>query len=92
MKKDNSTAKSKEEFDRRFDDGEDINDLIDMSKAKITRHGKKVRITLDVAEELVKDIDQVRERIGVDRGALIKVWLHEKVREEKEGRTKKTGV
>lgn len=83
MKKKNM-AKSKEEFDRRFDDGEDIHDLIDMSNAKITRHGKKVRITLDIAEELVRDIDSVRERIGVDRGALIKVWLHEKVQKEKE--------
>ena len=79
-------AKSPEEFDRRFDDGEDIHDLIDMSKARISRPGKKVRITLDIAEELVRDIDRVRERIGVDRGALIKVWLHEKVQSEKEGR------
>jgi hypothetical protein len=84
MKKNkNIVAKSTEEFDRRFDDGEDIHDLIDMSKAKVIRHGKKVRITLDVAEDLVKEIDQIREGIGVERGALIKVWLHEKVREEK---------
>ena len=89
MKKNNIMAKNTVEFDRRFNDGEDIHDLIDISNAKIIRYGKKVRITLDVAEELVKDIDQVRERIGVDRGALIKVWLHEKVREEKEGHTKK---
>ena len=27
-------AKSTEEFDRRFDDGEDIHDLVDMEKAK----------------------------------------------------------
>lgn len=84
MKKKNP-AKSTEEFDRRFDDGEDIHDLIDMSNARVTRHGKKVRITLDIAEELVRDIDRVRERIGVDRGAIIKVWLHEKVQKEKEG-------
>ena len=76
-------AKSTEEFDRRFDDGEDIHDLIDMSKAEIIRHGKKVRITLDIAEELIKDIDRIRKSIGVDRGALIKVWLHEKVQQEK---------
>jgi len=62
------TAKSTEEFDRRFDDGEDIHDLIDISKAKIVRHGKKVRITLDVAEDLVKEIDGIRDTIGVDRG------------------------
>jgi len=77
------TAKSTEEFNRRFDEGEDIHDLIDMSKSRIIRHGKKVRITLDVAEELVNEIDRIREKIGVDRGALIKVWLHERVKQEK---------
>ncbi|MDY6839553.1 MAG: CopG family transcriptional regulator [Thermodesulfobacteriota bacterium] len=76
-------AKNTKEFDRRFDNGEDIHDLIDLSKAKVVRHGKKVRITLDVAEELVKEIDRIRTRIGVDRGALIKVWLHERVSQEK---------
>jgi hypothetical protein len=40
------------------------------------------RVTLDIAESLVKDIDAIRERIGVDRDALIKVWLHEKVQQE----------
>jgi len=76
-------AKSTEEFDRRFDEGEDIHDLINMSKARIIRHGKKVRVTLDMAEELVNEIDRIRESIGVDRGALIKVWLHERVKQEK---------
>jgi hypothetical protein len=37
-------AKNTKEFDRRFDDGEDIHDLIDMNKAKIVRHEKKIRI------------------------------------------------
>jgi len=77
-------VKSTKEFDQRFDNGEDIHDLVDMSKAKVVRHGKKVRITLDVAEELVRDIDRIRASIGVDRGALIKVWLHERVQREKE--------
>jgi hypothetical protein len=76
-------AESAKEFDRRFDDGEDIHDLIDVSKAKIVRHGKKVRITLDIAEELVRDIDRIRDSIGVDRAALIKIWLHERVQQEK---------
>ena len=79
-------AKNTEEFDRRFDEGEDIHDLIDMDQAKIIRHGKKVRITLDVAEELVQDIDQIRKSIGVDRSALIKIWLHERVQQEKSNR------
>ncbi|MFH1704203.1 MAG: CopG family transcriptional regulator [Nitrospirota bacterium] len=76
-------AKSTKEFDRRFDAGEDIHNLIDMSKAAVVHQGKKVRITLDISESLVKEIDNIRQRIGVDRGALIKVWLHERVKQEK---------
>ena len=76
-------ARTSSEFDQRFDDGEDIHDLLDMSKATIINHGKKVRITLDMAESLVKEIDEIRARIGVDRGALIKVWLYEKILSEK---------
>ena len=78
-------AKSSAEFDRRFDSGEDIHDLIDISQADIISSRKKVRITLDVSESLVREIDEIRKQIGVDRGALIKVWLHEKVKEEKQG-------
>jgi hypothetical protein len=75
-------AKNNEEFDRRFDDGEDIHQLTDMSKVKITRPGRKIRLTLDVSEALVKDLDDIRNRIGVDRSALIKIWLHERVKQE----------
>ena len=60
MKKSNA-AKSSAEFDRRFDAGEDIHDLIDMSQATVIKQGKKVRITLDVAESVVKDIDELRK-------------------------------
>jgi len=84
----NKYVKSAGEFDRRFDEGEDIHDLVDMTKAKIIRHGRKVRITLDIAEELVKEIDQIRQSIGVDRAALIKIWLHERVQREKAGLTR----
>ncbi|MHB8881039.1 MAG: type II toxin-antitoxin system BrnA family antitoxin [Thermodesulfovibrionales bacterium] len=76
-------AKSAKEFDQRFDAGEDVHDLIDMEKAKVKRHGKKVRLTIDVAESLVNELDEIRQMIGVDRGALIKVWLHERVTQEK---------
>jgi hypothetical protein len=84
MKK-KSQAATADEFDKRFDAGEDITDLIDLSRARVSHPGRKVRITLDIAESLVRDIDAIRDRIGVDRGALIKVWLHEKVRKEKLG-------
>ncbi len=81
--KNKKVAKSAEEFDRRFNEGEDIHDLINISKAGIVRHGKKVRITLDIAEGLLQEIDRIRNEIGVDRAALIKIWLHERVHKEK---------
>lgn len=81
--KEKKLAKNAREFDQRFDAGEDIYDLIDMEKAKIGQHGKKVRLTIDVAESLVNELDEIRQKIGVDRGALIKVWLHERVMQEK---------
>ncbi|MCF8051037.1 MAG: hypothetical protein K9L59_07345 [Desulfobacterales bacterium] len=42
-----------------------------------------VRVTLDISATLLKEIDAIRSSIGVDRSALIKVWLHERVQQEK---------
>jgi len=80
--KEKAFAKNSDELDRRFDDGEDIHELTDMSQAKITRPGRKIRLTLDVSETLVRDLDEIRSRIGVDRSAIIKIWLHERVKQE----------
>ncbi len=38
-----SFAKSNDEFDRRFDAGEDIHELVDITQATVTRPGRKVR-------------------------------------------------
>ena len=78
-----SFANNNDEFDRRFDAGEDIHELVDMSQATVARPGRKVRLTLDVSEALVKDLDDIRNKIGVDRSAIIKIWLHERVQQEK---------
>lgn len=76
-------ASSTNEFDRRFDDGEDIHDLIDLSKAKVERLGQRIQFTVDVPESLARDIGEIGERIGVDTPSLIRVWLYERVRQEK---------
>ena len=78
-----SFAKNNDEFDSRFDAGQDIHELVDMSQATVSRPGRKGRLTLDVSEALVKDLDDIRSKIGVDRSAIIKIWLHERVQQEK---------
>ena len=60
-------AKNSDEFDRRFDAGEDIHDVVDMSQATISRPERKIRLTLDVSESLVKDLDEIRNKEGSKR-------------------------
>jgi metal-responsive CopG/Arc/MetJ family transcriptional regulator len=57
-----------------------------MEKAKVLRRGKRARLTIDVAESLVNELDEIRRKIGVDRGALIEIWSHERVLQEKAAR------
>jgi len=71
-----------EHSDQRFDDGEGNGSLLDLSQSNTTKPANKIRITIDVSQNLVNAIDRIRHQIGVDRGALIKVWLHERIQQE----------
>lgn len=69
---------SAEEFDRRFDDGEDMGDYIDWSKA--TRPGQKLkRVNVDFPQSMVAKLDAEAQRRGVTRQALIKMWLSDRL-------------
>lgn len=51
------------------------------------RQGKVVRprvkkINLDLPETVINSIDRVANSIGIARQPLIKLWIHEKLREE----------
>ncbi|MBR5951156.1 MAG: hypothetical protein IKZ87_06965 [Actinomycetaceae bacterium] len=64
-----------EELDRRFDDGEDISEYMNWSKAKRPGRIEKqqtVRISLDVAPTMLKALDTESERIAITHQALIK--------------------
>jgi predicted DNA binding CopG/RHH family protein len=70
-----------EEFDRRFDAGEDISEFIDWSKA--TRPGlKKNRVNVDMPQWMIGRLDNVASRHGIARQALIKTWLAERLKSE----------
>ena len=74
------TAKptSAEEFDRRFDDGEDMADFIDWSSAR--RPGlEPKRVNVDFPQWMVARLDAEAKRRGVTRQALIKMWLAERL-------------
>lgn len=66
------------EFDKRFDDGEDVSDLIDWSKA--TRPNQEMRrVNVDFPAWVVKALDEEAQRLGVARQALIKLWIAERL-------------
>ncbi len=67
-----------EEFDRMFDDGEDISGFIDWSSAE--RPGlKSKRVNVDFPEWMVQRLDKQAQRRGVTRQALIKMWLADRL-------------
>ncbi len=69
---------SAEEFDRRFDDGEDMSDYLDWSRAR--RPGlESKRVNLDMPQHMVAKLDVHAKTRGVTRQALIKMWLADRL-------------
>ena len=40
------------------------------------------KINLDLPEEIVLQIDRIAEKMGVSRQPLLKIWIHERLKEE----------
>ena len=73
-----------EEFDRRFDDGEDISDFLDWEAAQ--RPGLQTRsVNVDLPEWMIAELDQQATRIGITRQSIVKVWLSDRIKTEKAG-------
>ena len=66
------------DFDKKFDDGENILAHLDLSKAKHPAEEQK-RINMDVPIWMLTALDREAKRLGVSRQAIIKVWLAERL-------------
>jgi hypothetical protein len=66
------------EFDKKFDDGENIIADLDVTRAR--RPGEEVkRINVDFPTWMVKSFDKEARRLGVTRQSIIKMWLAERL-------------
>lgn len=65
-------------FDRKFEEGEDILDALDLSKAKRPMQEQK-RVNVDFPSWMVTRLDREARRLGVSRQSIIKVWLSERL-------------
>ena len=63
-----------EEFDRKFDSGEDITKYLDLSKARRPGREQK-RVNVDFPIWMVQRLDREAQRLGVARQALIKMVI-----------------
>jgi hypothetical protein len=69
---------SSEEFDQKFDDGEDVNDYVDWSKS--TRPGQELsHADVDLPTSILLKVDAEAMRLGVTRQALLAEWISEKL-------------
>lgn len=69
-----------DEFDKNFDEGDDILDALDLSKAKRTLQDQK-RVNVDFPAWMIDALDKEASRVGVTRQSIIKVWLAERLEE-----------
>jgi hypothetical protein len=68
-----------EEFDKRFDEGEDITSALDYYRA--IRPGiVQKRVNVDFPDWMVRSLDKEAARLGVPRQAVIKVWIAERLK------------
>jgi len=72
------------EFDEKFDNGEDISEYLDFSKAtklnSLNTNTKKVNV--DFPQWVIDSLDKEAKKIGVTRQSIIKVWIAERLKEE----------
>lgn len=66
------------EFDRRFDEGEDITKHLDLIKARRPGQEQK-RVNVDFPLWMVHLLDKEAKRLGVPRQSIIKVWVAERL-------------
>jgi hypothetical protein len=71
-------AKTVEEFDRRFDEGESIFELAEVTS--VSRPNLEVqRVNVDFPKHFLLKLDREAVLRGVSRQALIKMWLYERL-------------
>ena len=67
-----------EDFDKRFNNGEDITEVLDLSQASRPGQDQK-RVNVDLPVWMIKSLDREAKRLGVTRQSIIKVWIAERL-------------
>jgi len=66
------------EFDKLFDNGEDVTEYLELSKAE-RPNLKMKRVNVDFPQWMIESLDHEAKRIGVSRQAIIKTWISDRL-------------
>jgi hypothetical protein len=66
------------EFEKKFDNKEDITKYLDVSKARRPVQEQK-RVNVDFPTWMIHSLDKEAKRLGVPRQSIIKVWIAERL-------------
>lgn len=66
------------ELDKKFDEGEDISEFLDLSQAKRPGQAQK-RVNVDFPVWMIERLDREARRLGVPRQSIIKIWIAERL-------------
>jgi hypothetical protein len=66
------------EFDKKFDEGEDISKYLEVSKARRPGQAQR-RVNVDFPLWMIRLLDKEASRLGVPRQSIIKVWVAERL-------------
>lgn len=69
------------DLDWKFDQGEDISEYLDYSKARRINQEQK-RVNVDFPVWMVHSLDREAHRLGVPRQSIIKLWVAERLGEK----------
>jgi hypothetical protein len=67
-----------EDFDKKFDEGVDITDALDLSKARRPLQAQR-RVNVDFPAWMIDSLDREASKLGVTRQSVIKIWLAERL-------------
>ncbi len=68
-----------EEFDKKFDEGEDVSQYLDFSKARRPIQEQR-RVNVDFPLWMIQQLDKEAKRLGVPRQSIIKLWVAERLK------------
>lgn len=66
------------DLDKKFDEGKNIIDHLDLSKA-IRPNQEQKRVNVDFPLWMIRSLDKEAKRLGVPRQSIIKIWLAERL-------------